>query len=81
MHIKKKRLPFKNAINQANYNEKSQKIWIFILGWQRSEGYGGYKYLEGYWAPLAKKLIKTYKLNNRSTVLDIGCGKGFYYTN
>ena len=26
---------------------------------------------------IAKKLIQTYKLNNNSKILDVGCGKGF----
>ena len=43
----------------------------------RKYGYVGYNYIEGYWTGLAKKLIKNYRLNNNSKVLDIGCGKGF----
>ena len=43
----------------------------------RKYGYGGYKYLEGYWTSLAKKIVKNYRLNNKSRILDIGCGKGF----
>ena len=27
--------------------------------------------------PVAKKIIKTYKLSNNSKILDVGCGKGF----
>ena len=40
-------------------------------------GYGGYKYIPNRWTNFAKKLIKTYKLNKSSKVLDVGCGKGF----
>lgn len=43
----------------------------------RKYGYGGYKYIQDRWAPLAKKIIKTYKLKNNSKVMDLGCGKGF----
>ncbi len=43
----------------------------------RRYGYGGYKYIPGRWAPVAKKLIKTYKLKAGSKILDVGCGKGF----
>ena len=43
----------------------------------RRYGYGGYKYMPGLWEPVAEELIKIYKLNNHSSVLDVGCGKGF----
>ena len=42
----------------------------------RRYGYGGYKY-DGRWKTVAEKLIKQYKLNNKSKILDVGCGKGF----
>ena len=29
----------------------------------RRAGYGGYKFIENYWAPVAQKLIKQYNLN------------------
>ena len=43
----------------------------------RRYGYGGYKYMPGRWRPVAEKLIKTYNLNYKSKILDIGCGKGY----
>ena len=43
----------------------------------RKYGYGGYKYIPGRWAPVAKKLIKNYRLKKGSKILDVGCGKGF----
>lgn len=43
----------------------------------RRYGYGGYKYLAGRWAPVARALIENYGLKAGSRVLDIGCGKGF----
>ena len=44
---------------------------------ERKYGYGGYKYIPGYLEKTAKKIISYYKLNNKSNILDIGCGKGF----
>ena len=43
----------------------------------RRYGYGGYKYIAGRWKPVAEALIENYKLSNDSSVLDVGCGKGF----
>ncbi len=43
----------------------------------RKYGYGGYKYIENYWKKTAIKIINTYKLKKNSSILDIGCGKGF----
>ena len=39
--------------------------------------YGGYKYIEGRWEKVAKKMAEFYKLNSESKILDIGCGKGY----
>ena len=43
----------------------------------RRYGYGGYRYMEGRWKPVAQALIDTYHLTNRSSILDVGCGKAF----
>jgi len=43
----------------------------------RMYGYGGYRYIKDYWKKTAIDLIKDYKLNNESKLLDVGCGKGF----
>jgi ubiquinone/menaquinone biosynthesis C-methylase UbiE len=43
----------------------------------RRYGYGGYKYMAGYWKPVAKSLIEHYQLSNESSVLDVGCGKAY----
>ena len=43
----------------------------------RRYGYGGYKYMPGRWKQVAELLIKNYNLTNNSSVLDVGCGKGF----
>ena len=43
----------------------------------RRYGYGGYKFIPGRWKPVAEELIENYDLTNDSSVLDVGCGKGF----
>ena len=43
----------------------------------RRYGYGGYKYIPGRWKPVAESLIEHFDLTGNSSVLDVGCGKGF----
>lgn len=43
----------------------------------RKYGYGGY-YYDSRWKSVAQDMIKHYKLENDSRVLDVGCGKGFF---
>lgn len=43
----------------------------------RRINYGGYRYIPGRWTPVAQGMIDFYKLNERSKILDVGCGKGF----
>jgi SAM-dependent methyltransferase len=43
----------------------------------RRFGYGGYRFIEGRWKPVAQALIDIYGLTNESSVLDVGCGKAF----
>jgi len=54
----------------------ARKFDVNFFDGDRRFGYGGYVY-DGRWIPVAKKLIKTYKIGSDSRVLDIGCGKGF----
>lgn len=44
---------------------------------ERRYGYGGYRYISGYWNSVAKSLIDIYSLTDSSSVLDVGCGKAF----
>ena len=43
---------------------------------ERKYGYGGHIY-DGRWKTVAQKIVDRYRLNSKSKVLDIGCGKGF----
>lgn len=42
----------------------------------RQQGCGGY-YYDGRWKPVAKRIQEYYGLTSRSSILDIGCAKGF----
>ena len=66
--------------------EDSRSIKNKIIAWnlgeeyydgQRGNGYGGF-YYDGRWATIMPSIIKEYKLNHNSTVLDFGCKKGFF---
>ena len=57
--------------------DKARKFEKDYWDGPRRYGYGGYKFIEGLITPMAKKIIKDYKLNNKSRILDAGCGKGF----
>ena len=43
----------------------------------RRYGYGGYNYNSKFWELVIPDFQKQYSLNNESSILDVGCGKGF----
>ena len=78
LHKQTKRNYIERMTNDKVYCSKiakkySKEYW----DGDRKFGYGGYKYIPGRWKQVAEKLIKTYKLNSKSKILDAGCGKGF----
>ena len=43
----------------------------------RKYGYGGYKYNPRFWQPVIPTFKKYWNLSSSSSILDVGCGKGF----
>jgi SAM-dependent methyltransferase len=43
----------------------------------RSQGYGGFNYLPRFWQPVIPTLQQHFGLGPQSSVLDVGCAKGF----
>jgi ubiquinone/menaquinone biosynthesis C-methylase UbiE len=43
----------------------------------RKYGYGGFSYDPKFWSETVKLFIERYNLNESSSILDVGCGKGF----
>ena len=63
--------------DKINCSIKAREYEFDYWDGDRRFGYGGYRFIDGRWAPVAKALIDTYRLNNGSRLLDVGCGKGF----
>ena len=63
--------------NKIHYMNVAKKYDKNYWDGSRKSGYGGYCYISNYWLTTAKKIIKIYKLNNNSRLLDVGCGKAF----
>jgi len=63
--------------DKVNCMTKAKKYEFDYWDGSRRYGYGGYKYMPDRWKPVAEALIKNYKLSNNSSILDVGCGKGF----
>ncbi len=55
----------------------ARKFDIDFFDGDKKYGYGGYYYNEKYWERVVEDFIRYYKLDNSSSILDIGCAKGF----
>jgi len=78
LHTQTKRNYVERMTNNKVYcSEVAKKYSKEYWDGDRKFGYGGYKYIPGRWKSVAEKLIKTYKLDSKSKILDVGCGKGF----
>ena len=78
LHKQTKRDYIKRMVNdKVNCSEIAKKYEKEYWDGDRKFGYGGYKYIPGRWRDVAQKLINTYNLKSNSSVLDVGCGKGF----
>lgn len=43
----------------------------------RRHGYGGFNYFPKFWTPVVPTFIQKYNLSSESSLLDVGCAKGF----
>ena len=78
LHKSTKRSYLGRMMNNKIYcMKKARKFEFDYWDGKRKYGYGGYEYIPGRWKPVAKKMIKKYHLTNKSSVLDVGCGKGY----
>ena len=78
LHLQTKRNYIERMVNEkVNCTKIAKNYGKEYWDAERKFGYGGYKYIPDRWANVAKSLIKNYKLNNNSSILDVGCGKAF----
>ena len=66
-----------NAYPKAEAARLAKKYDYDYWDGSRETGYGGYKYIDGYWERVARPLIEHYGLKDGDKILDVGCGKGF----
>jgi SAM-dependent methyltransferase len=63
--------------DKVNCMVKAKEYEFDYWDGDRRYGYGGYKFIDGRWKPVAQALIDVYGLKDGSSVLDVGCGKAF----
>jgi len=57
--------------------EVAQKFGKDFFDGERKYGYGGFYYNSKFWEPVIPSFQKRYELSKNSSILDIGCAKGF----
>jgi SAM-dependent methyltransferase len=57
--------------------EIARKFGKEFFDGDRKNGYGGFKYDPKFWSPVVHSFQKHFSLNSKSSVLDVGCAKGF----
>jgi ubiquinone/menaquinone biosynthesis C-methylase UbiE len=79
LYPKSKRLTQTISRPKISIKEKKrlQKFGKDYFDGNRDQGYGGYNYNPKFFRNIVREMIKFYKLNNESKILDIGCAKGF----
>jgi ubiquinone/menaquinone biosynthesis C-methylase UbiE len=66
----------KKSKNQETI-EIARKFGKDFFDGDKKYGYGGHFYDEKYWSGVVDDFIDYYKLDNHSSILDVGCAKGF----
>jgi len=57
--------------------EIARKFGKDFFDGERKHGYGGFNYNPKYWGAVVRDYKKYWNLNSASSLLDVGCGKGF----
>jgi SAM-dependent methyltransferase len=78
LHKSSKRNYMERMVNdKIGCMEIARKFGFDYWDGDRKYGFGGYKYQQGRWKKMAEDIISVYNLSNKSSMLDVGCGKSF----
>jgi SAM-dependent methyltransferase len=79
-----KNYPVTNRDTNARANEKTEddrkiarKFGKDFFDGDRKHGYGGFNYLPRFWEPVVPTFQDYWELDSNSSLLDVGCAKGF----
>ena len=77
-HLKTKReyLPRMND-NKINCMKIARKFDFNYWDGERKFGYGGFSYSPKFWEPVIPTFKDHFNLDKSSSILDVGCAKGF----
>jgi|TARA_B110001450_G_C17666362_1_gene499716 ubiquinone/menaquinone biosynthesis C-methylase UbiE len=83
--MNRKKIDFNESRSLTTHETESSSALDWLKVWnvdniyfddERKFGYGGYKY-DGRWQAIVSSLIQDFNLSKSSSLLDLGCAKGF----
>ena len=75
---KTKRDPSKRADAKTEEDRRiAREFGKEFFDGDRKNGYGGFNYMPRFWTPVVPTFVEHFGLDNSSSLLDVGCAKGF----
>ena len=73
----KRNLSERLQTKSEEHRRLARKFDVEFFDGDRETGYGGFRYHEKFWKPVVPDLADHFNLSEKSSVLDVGCAKGF----
>lgn len=73
----KRKIKLRAAVKTPRIRKIARKFGREYFDGDRTYGYGGYYYHPRFWSDVVKDFVKYYSLTKKSSILDVGCAKGF----
>lgn len=73
----KRKIKLRAAVKTPRIRKIARKFGREYFDGDRTYGYGGYYYHPRFWSDVVKDFVKYYGLTKKSSILDVGCAKGF----